>query len=225
MSETRSTLERLIIAISVLSWGWMIFEAVSSRRLSCCTPHPTLVVEFRSWILMIAAMMLPNTAFAIRDVADRSFRTRRPRAVLGYISGYLLCWILGGMVFLLIRLHPLAHDLRMAAMTCLFASLWTFLPQRALWRMDCHRQIPLCPSGLQADLDTVRQGVLHGTSCVKMCWPLMFACGISGHDLPMMFGGSVLAVSEKRMFRLDRKPLILGSLILGAWMFAKSALF
>jgi predicted metal-binding membrane protein len=221
MGEPRFLIERLVLAIASLSWGCMIFEAGGSGRLSCCEPHPTTVVEIRAWMLMVAAMMLPTTTFAVRDVAIRSFRSRRLRAVLGYLSGYMTCWFLAGTVFLLIRLHPLAHDTRIAAALCLLSAFWAMLPARALWFTRCHRQIPLCPSGLRADLDTFHQGAFHGTFCVKMCWPLMFACGITGHDIVVMIGGAALAVSEKRMFRLDRKPLVLGALTLGVWVLVK----
>jgi hypothetical protein len=120
---------------------------------------------------------------------------------------------------------PLAHDLRTAATLCLLAAAWAALPVRALWFMRCHRQIPLSPSGLRADLDAVRQGSVHGIPCLKMYWPLMFACGITGHDLIVMTGGTVLAVAEKRMFRLKRKPLVYGCFALAAWILARWVLF
>ena len=49
----------------------------------------------------------------------------------------------------------------------------------------------------------------------------MFACGITGHDLVVMTGGAVLAIAEKRMFRLRRKPLVIGCFALAAWIFVR----
>jgi hypothetical protein len=53
----------------------------------------------------------------------------------------------------------------------------------------------------------------------------MFACGITGHDLVVMIGGTVLTIAEKRMFRLNRKPLVIGSVALAGWIFVRWLLF
>lgn len=221
MAALQSHPERLVIAISALSWVWMLGHTAATQRLSCCVSHPTTTADVASWMLMVCAMMLPTTTLAVRDVATRSFRSRRIRAVLEYISGYMACWVLAGAVFVLLRIHPIAHDLRTSAALCLLAAVWVMLPVRALWFVRCHRQIALCPSGSRGDLDAFRQGAVHGTPCIKSCWPLMFACGITGHDLVMMIGGTLLVVAEKRMFRLKRKPLVLGAFALAAWILMK----
>src|SRR5947209_4448230 len=95
--------ERLVIATAVLSWVWMLGEAAFAQRLSCCGPVPTAEAEVASWMLMVGAMMLPTTTAAVRDVAARSYRGRRPRAVLEYLLGYMTCWILAGTVFVFLR--------------------------------------------------------------------------------------------------------------------------
>lgn len=223
MASLQSRPDRLVILAAAGSWVWMIGEAAAARRLSCCAPHPTAAVDLMSWTLMVGAMMLPTTIPAVRDVATRSFRSKRIRVVLEYVLGYTACWILAGVLFLLLRLSPLAHDLRTAAVLCLAAAAWIALPIRARWFAGCHRQIPLCPYGARADLDAFRQGAVHGGPCVRMCWPLMFACAVTGHDLVVMIGGATMAVAEKRMFRLNRKPLILGSFALAAWITVKWA--
>jgi hypothetical protein len=52
----------------------------------------------------------------------------------------------------------------------------------------------------------------------------MMACGVSEHDWVMMIGGTTLAIWEKRMFRLNRAPILVGSLTLAAWLVVKLAL-
>jgi predicted metal-binding membrane protein len=216
--------ERIVLTIAALSWISMLGQAAVARRLSCCEPHPTMASDFTSWITMVGAMMLPTTISAVRDVAIRSYRSRRLRSVVGYICGYMTCWILAGAAFAFLRMYPLAHDLRTAACLCLLAGAWALLPVRTLWFARCHRQIPMCPSGRRADLDTFRQGLVHSTPCIKMCWLPMFACAITGHDLIVMIGGTILTVAETRMFRLKRMPLVIGSFALAMWIFAKQAL-
>lgn len=225
ITALRTYPDRLILAVAAMLWVWMLGEAAVARRLSCCGPFPTKAADLTSWMVMVGAMMLPTTTPAVRDVATRSYRSRRPHAVLEYLFGYLTCWLLAGVGFAFLRTCPLAHDLRTAATLCLLAAAWAVLPVRVLWFMRCHQQIPLCPSGPRADLDAVRQGAVHGIPCLKMCWPLMFACGITGHDLIVMTGGTVLAVAEKRMFRLKRKPLVFGCFALAAWIFMRWLLF
>jgi predicted metal-binding membrane protein len=217
--------DRLVLAVAALLWVWMLGEAAVARRISCCGPFPTTTADITSWMVMVGAMMLPTTTTAVRDVATRSYRNRRPRAVLEYLFGYMGCWLLAGVVFAFLRTCPLAHDLRTAAAFCLLAAIWAVLPARVLWFVRCHRRIALCPAGTRADVDAVRQGAVHGIPCLKMCWPLMFACGITGHDLIVMTGGTMLAILEKRMFRLKREPLVIGCFAIGAWILARWMLF
>src|ERR1700683_2099405 len=153
-------LNRCVIVLAALLWLWMLGEAAAARRMSCCESFPTKTADFISWMAMVGAMMLPTTTPAVQDVANRSYRSRRPRAVVEYLSGYLGCWLLAGVVFALLRTFPLAHDFRAAAILCLLAAAWVVIPARALWFVRCHRQIPLCPSGPRADFDAIRQGVV-----------------------------------------------------------------
>jgi len=225
ITALRNHPDRLVLAVAAVLWIWMLGEAAVARRISCSGPCSTKAMDLTLWMVMVGAMMLPTTAPAVQDVALRSYRSRRLLAVLEYLLGYLVCWLLAGVGFTFLRMCPLAHDLRTAAVLCLLAAAWAVLPVRALWFMRCHRQILLCPSGTRADLDAVRQGVVHGLPCLKMCWPLMFACGITGHDLIVMAGGTALAVAEKRMFRLNRQPLVFGCFALAVWIFARWLFF
>ena len=65
--------------------------------------------EIVHWLLMIAAMMLPLLVVPIRQVAFRSYRWRRGKAVAGFIAGYSAVWIITGLFaveflgFLLLR--------------------------------------------------------------------------------------------------------------------------
>lgn len=221
IAALRTRPDRVLLAIAVLAWAWMLGEAATARRLSCCDPHPSRLADLTSWALMIAAMMLPATLPAARDVGARSYRCRRIRSVVEYMIGYAACWAPIGLAFVAFRSFDLAHDPRTAAAFAILAAAWAALPIRTRWFNLCHRPIPLCPVGWRADCDALRQGAVHGVPCVKMCWPLMFACAVSGHDMILMIGGAWLALAEKRMFRLNRRPLILGSLALAAWLLVK----
>jgi predicted metal-binding membrane protein len=212
--DLRRRPEYVVIALAVAAWLWMLAQAVEAQRLSCCPACSSAFEEFVGWIGMIVAMMLPNTLNAVREVAARSYRWRRLRAVLGYVVGYLAPWALFGILLLGLRELRLGQDLRVAVALCLFAAGWVALPARERWYRLCHRTIALYPVGWGADRDTIRQGLLHGVPCVASCWPLMVACAITGHHLLLMVGGTILGAFEKRMYRFERRPLIVGSLLL-----------
>ncbi len=188
-------------------------------------PSPSkLSDDLLTWMIMVGAMMLPTSLPAVNDVMRRSYRRRRLVAATEYLVGYLGCWGMVGAIFVLLRLHPQIQDRHFAALGCMLAALWALLPVRRIWFAQCHRQIPLCPTGWRADWDAIRQGATQGVPCVKMCWLLMVVCAVSEHDWVMMIGGTTLAVWEKRMFRLNRTPIVVGSLTLTAWFMVKVAL-
>jgi predicted metal-binding membrane protein len=192
----------------------MIVGVVHTHRLACCGPWPPWPDEAAGWQAMVCAMMLPTTLGSQRDVARRSYRTRRPRAVTAYITGYLLAYAPLGLGVVAFRQLTIAHEPFVAPALCVGHALWVLLPARQRWFAACHRQIPLFPVGGRADVDAARQGFAHGTPCVAMCWPLMLACTATGHAIGMMVGGVALALIEKAMFRLARPRLVVGSLAL-----------
>jgi len=215
------------IVVSILAagcWIGMIRYHTAGEHFASGSPPSILADEFLAWMFMVGAMMLPTTLPAVDDVAQRSYRRRRLLAAMEYVVGYMACWGMVGSLFVLLRLHPLMRDRHLAALGCLLAALWALLPARRNWFARCHLQIPLCPAGWRADWDAMRQGVTQGVPCVKMCWLMMMACGISGHDWVVMIGGTAMAVWEKRMFRLNREPIAVGSLLLAAWLLVQVAL-
>lgn len=209
-----------MIAAITAAWGYMLAHAVSARRFACCPAYPTAGEELIGWLAMAVAMMLPSKLAAVRDVAARSYRARRVRAACGYMVGYLAWWLAAGVIVLAVRSLPASHEIRTATWLCAIAAVLAILPLRARLFRLCHRTIALCPVGWRADRDAIRQGSLHGWPCVATCWPLMLACTITGHNLVMMAAGTALAYLESQMFRLERRPLVAGAILLGAWTLA-----
>lgn len=212
MRSLRSHPEYLAIAIAAVAWTEIVVSAALSHRTACCGPHPSILAELGAWCTMVAAMMLPTIVASLRDVSARSYRVRRVRAVLACIAGYLVCWLAAGVPLLALRPFGLAQHRWWMVALCGAAALWPLLPRRARWWRSCHRTIPLCPVGRRADYDAARQGIVIGRPCVAMCWPLMAICALTGHNIFVMIGGTVLALVERRMFRLERGRLFVGTL-------------
>src|SRR5579872_6112061 len=58
--------------------------------------HSGAGANWRHWMLMVTAMMLPLQIRGMRLTAERSLWLRRHRAILGYLLGYLSVWALAG---------------------------------------------------------------------------------------------------------------------------------
>jgi predicted metal-binding membrane protein len=217
MKSLLRTPERLVMALVALAWLWMLGDALTARRFTCCAPHPSAAEDLRGWIAMIVAMMMPAAVAGIADVARRSYRVRRLRAAACYVAGFVAWWLVFGVAVVAGRRLAVAHDPRAATVFCLFAVLWAFVPMRQRWHVRCHHMIPLCPVGRRADVDAFRQGAIHGAPCVAICWPVMMACAVTNHSLVLMIAGALLAWTEKRAPRVRPGTAALGNLALAGW--------
>jgi predicted metal-binding membrane protein len=131
-----------------------------------------------SWVVMMAAMMLPATApMAVAHARLRP--AARGRATLAFVAGYLLAWGAAGLAaYALIEgvrsLHLgfLAWDEAgryVAGGAILAAALFQLTPVKEA----CLRR---CRDPLAA-----RSGLEHGAHCIACCWTLMaalFALGV-----------------------------------------------
>lgn len=213
-----------VAGLAISCWVGMFWHHFAGGHHTSTAEPAIFSHEYLAWMFMVGAMMLPTTFEAVNDVSRRSYRRRRFVAAMEYIAGYLAWWAVLGAVFAVVRVIPAFQHRYLAVIVGFLASVWMLVPARRIWFAQCHRQIPLCPVGWRADWDAFNQGLVHGMPCVKMCWLLMLACGFSGHNWILMIGGTILAVHEMRMFRLDRTVLFVGSLILSALLLTQIAI-
>jgi predicted metal-binding membrane protein len=176
------------------------------------------------WLLMIAAMMLPLLVVPIRQVAFRSYRWRKGKAVAGFIAGYSAVWIIAGLFavgflgVLAVTGLITAGTTTAGSIVLLAAAVWQLSPLRGDAMRRCHRSVALTPRGLAADLDCIRFGVSHGLACVMVCFPLMLATMIA---MPGITAAVVLAAvlfferAYQRQYRIiPAAVLISGSVVL-----------
>ena len=59
-------------------------------------PWASWLSAWEHWALMVAAMMLPVVAPQVRRVAMRSLWSRRHRAAVSFVAGYVAVWLVLG---------------------------------------------------------------------------------------------------------------------------------
>jgi predicted metal-binding membrane protein len=198
--------------------GGVLFATGLSQAVESGVFHAEIV----HWLLMIAAMMLPLLIVPIRQVAFRSYRWRRGKAVAGFIAGYSAVWIITGLFavgFLgVLAVTGLITATVTGPIVLLAAAVWQLSPLRGDAMRRCHRSVALTPRGLAADLDCIRFGVSHGLACVMVCFPLMLATMIA---MPGITAAVVLAVvlfferAYQREYRIiPAAVLMCGSVVL-----------
>ena len=183
------------IMLCATAWAQMLRYAI--QHAGHTSKHAgTVAQQLSNWMLMVTAMMLPLVIDRVHAAAQSSLWSRRHRAMLGFLIGYFLPWLVPGATAALV---PASWTYRYQAATVSFivAALWqqTRMHKRAI--MTCHQTLPLSPVGWRADLDCLRFGAAIGLACVRSCWPLMLACALTGHSLVAMSGGMAVSLVER----------------------------
>ena len=163
--------------------------------------HPGLAATMSSWVVMVVAMMGPAAIAGIRHTAVNSLRWRRNRAAAEYAAGYLVVWLLFGLLIVPLQNAIATMSIVSLIGVVLLAPVWqcTPLKQRAL--RACHRSLPLPPTGWTADRSACEFGLRTGLGCVASCWCLMLACVVAPEPLLWMLVGTAVVVSERRARR------------------------
>jgi predicted metal-binding membrane protein len=154
------------------------------------------------WALMVAAMMSPLLAAPLRHVRDRSFASRRARAMLLFVAGYLAVWMIAGIGLLASAL--VARWAVPVAPACLglavaIAMAWQVSPAKQWCLNRCHRRPELAAFGAAADRDAFTFGLANGISCAGACWALMVLPLLVGRGHLMAMVGVALFVFAERL--------------------------
>ena len=163
------------------------------------SPWASWLSAWEHWALMVAAMMLPVVAPQVRRVATRSLWSRRHRAAVSFVLGYVVVWLVVGAGLVAVVARPRRPGTA-GALAGRGPARW-----RRAGRSPVHDGAMLrrCASlrlgaatGLAADLDCARAGLRSGLRCVFTCGPLMVAMALS-HSLLLMAGVLVVLLSER----------------------------
>jgi Predicted metal-binding integral membrane protein (DUF2182) len=153
---------------------------------------------WQHWALMVGAMMLPIVAPQVRRVALRSVWSRRHRAAVSFVLGYVVVWLVLGAVLISVLL-AIGDEQRLApwlALVLLVAAAWQVSgPRRRMLRRCASLRLGAA-TGPAADLDCARAGLRSGLRCAFTCGPLMVAMAMS-HSLLLMAGVMAVLLTER----------------------------
>ena len=205
-----------ILLISAIAWMMLLVNPGSIMTLAHCPVTDSgassaslsmlLVMNPPSsmaagWALMLVAMMSATLIAPIGHIFERSFKRRRARSVILFVTAYAAIWMTAGSVLLATKLalSLLAPQSYLpAAVVGLIAFVWQCSPmkQRCLNRGHNHRE--LAAFGIAADRDALRFGMTHGLWCVGSCWALMlFPMLLAQGHLAAMAAVTFLMISER----------------------------
>jgi hypothetical protein len=179
--------------------AWVVLAARAGVQHTWVHSGPG--ANWRHWMLMVTAMMLPLQIQGVRLTAERSLWVRRHRAILGYLLGYLSVWALAGvplaLAFTRLGISHRIGWMQGTAMGFVLAAAWLVSPWKETVARMCHRTVPLSPAGWRADRDCLGYGWAAGSACALNCWPLMLVCWLSGHSFIAMVLGFGLACVDR----------------------------
>jgi hypothetical protein len=199
------------LALCGFAWAVMLFH--NWQYVGHGVHHQmTFAQETTSWMLMVAAMMLPVLIYTVRFTAFASLWARRHRAIAGFLGGYFAPWLALGIAVAALREWSWAHAYAATGLAFGVAALWQRTPMHRRALISCHRSWPLAPLGWRADLDCLHFGTTIGVACVRSCWPLMLGCALAAHSPIALAGCMVVSAVERLSFRPRTRTMLLVTL-------------
>jgi predicted metal-binding membrane protein len=145
-----------------------------------------------TWIVMMAAMMLPAAAPVVLAVSRWARRSgRSPLAAAGFIAGYLADWAVAGLGAYAAQAglehhypSPGLAAVRAGAVLLVLAGLWQLTPVKHACLRRCQSPLAFLSANAtrlsRGRLGSVQAGIRHGAFCLGCCWSLMLVLVLLG---------------------------------------------
>jgi len=210
---------QLAVAVALLALAGLAW-IVTGQRMSGMDAGPgtdpgTLGFFLSTWILMMAAMMLPSLTPAAMRYAGL-LRTRRPtgrsagtEATALFVAGYLALWGVCGLVGYAVLEAGRSVDggvlgwhragRWVAASVLLVATVYQLTPAKAVCLSRCREAHSSARARLGGNRrGALRLGVRHGAWCLGCCWALMAALfALGAMSVAWMVVVSLLIAAER----------------------------
>jgi predicted metal-binding membrane protein len=189
-SRARLSLIALLFALSVIAWRWTV-ERMRGMDTGPGADLGTLGWFLGVWVVMMAAMMFPSVSPTVALYARLSKR-RSPLAPLVFTSGYLLTWLVPGLLAFGVSVAArslLAGEVSwngagrwLAGGTLVLAAVYEVTPFKDVCLGKCRSPLGFLIGSWRDGLTgALKMGARHGAWCVGCCWALMaslFALGV-----------------------------------------------
>jgi predicted metal-binding membrane protein len=186
-----------LLGLALLAWLW-VDQRMAGMDAGPGTDPGTLGFYVISWVVMMAAMMLPSITpmvlFFAHVQGRRIERGAGWRAVSTslFVSGYLIVWTAFGLLAygLFVGTRSLSLGVLdwnsggsyLAAAVLLAAAAYELTPAKDACLRRCRSPLDfVMEHWREGRLGALRMGALHGAWCVGCCWALMaalFALGV-----------------------------------------------
>jgi predicted metal-binding membrane protein len=189
MGETRAEIAPpaltalVFLVVAAVAW-WLTIE--QSRSMSGMTMDPGTPGAFAvSWVVMMAAMMLPTALPLVFEFARSAEGRRGWQAATGLLGlTYLSVWLAFGLICYVVRSAlPMSLPIRglVGLVALMLAGLYTLTPIKRACEAWC-RELCALQGSLPFNLmrSALVVGVMYGLSCVGCSAALMIAMVIIG---------------------------------------------
>ncbi len=227
MGRQRRAVLAALLGLSAISWAVVLWQAAGIQHApgdmaggmasgaAGLTMGMTAPIFLATWVVMMAAMMLPSAApmilmfDAIQAGKARGGRPTVPTWV--FVGGYLVVWAAFGVVayaaaLLASAISDASPDLAMLAprvggAVIVAAGLYQLTPLKQACLSKCRTPTQFVMGSWRDGLPgTFRMGVEHGTYCLACCWLLfviLFPLGIM--NIAAMAVVALLVLAEKTL--------------------------
>jgi predicted metal-binding membrane protein len=227
MWRQRRAILVVLLALSAVSWVVVLWQAGSMRPAAGgmaggiasgadgLTMGMAAPIFLATWVVMMAAMMLPSAApMILMFDAIQTGRSRQGRSTvptLVFVAGYLVVWAAFGVVayaaaLLAGWLSDASPDLAMMAPTIggaviVAAGVYQLTPLKQTCLSKCRTPTQFVLTSWRDGLaGTFRMGLGHGAYCLGCCWLLfviLFPLGIM--NVAAMAAVALLVLAEKTL--------------------------
>lgn len=239
MARQRRAILVALLALSAVSWAAVLWQAGTMRPAGDgmasgaggLTMGMAAPVFLATWVVMMAAMMLPSAApmilmfDAIQAGKSRGGRPTVPTWV--FVGGYLVVWAAFGLVayaaaLLAGRLSDGSPDLAMLAprvggAVIVAAGIYQLTPLKQACLSKCRTPTQfVLTSWRDGLLGAFRMGLGHGAYCLGCCWLLfviLFPLGIM--NVAAMAVVALLVLAEKTLPVGQRISQLIGVALIG----------
>lgn len=167
-------------AIVCIAWCVVVVPGFDTSRVVDHRGPPIGYDGLGRWVVMSVAMMGPAALAGVRHTAISSLHWRRGRAIIEFASAYLAQWAIFGAVILgLLSALRVERGWNTLGIALAIAAAWQLTPLKKRCLRDCHRSIPLPPTGWRADKAALEFGLVNGLACVGSCSGLMLVMAVA----------------------------------------------